>query len=303
MKKSNTVFLWVKALRAPFFSVTVMSAIIASLLAFKDGDFNWIYLIGSVAIIATANGGINLINDYFDIKTDNINKSYTPFSGGSRVIQKNLIGHKKILIAGLASFSASAIIGIYFVVTRDHNLIWFGLAGIGLGYFYTAPPFKFLYRGLGEIIIFLLVGPISVCGTYYLFSQSFSLESLLISFPHGILTAGVLFINEFPDYQADKKSDKRQLVVILGRKKSRHLYLAMIAIAYLSIIIPAILKLIPIFLLIILLSAPIALRAIITTYKNYNKEKKMLPAQAYTILITLINGLLISAGLALEKFF
>lgn len=303
MKLSQKILLWVKALRAPFFSATIMSAVIASLIAYKDGHFSWLYLISSMAIIAAANGGINLTNDYFDLKTDNINRYYTPLSGGSRVIQEGLIKHRKVLAGAIACFLVAIAIGLFFVIRVDINLLWFGLGGIVLGYFYTAPPFKFVYRGIGEIMVFLLVGPLSVCGTYYLFTQSFSLEALLLSLPYGISTANILFINEFPDYGADRKAGKKQLVVMLGRKKSRHLYFMLISATYLAIIIPVLLRLISPFLLVTLLSVPIATKAIIVTYQHYNDEKKILPAQANTIILTLALGILICIGIALEKFF
>jgi len=103
-------------------------------------------------------------------------------------------------------------------------LIWFGLAGIILSYFYTAPPLRIGYRGFGEIIVFLICGPLSVIGTYFLFTGMITLKSVLLSIPIGLLIFSILFINEFPDYEADKAVNKRHLVVRMGRQKQNRIY-------------------------------------------------------------------------------
>jgi len=79
--------LWLRAIRAPFYLGTIMAAFSGSALAFNEGKFNWLYFAASILIIAGANCGTNLINDYFDhlSTNDDINKYATPFSGGSRV--------------------------------------------------------------------------------------------------------------------------------------------------------------------------------------------------------------------------
>ncbi|MGZ5486814.1 MAG: 1,4-dihydroxy-2-naphthoate octaprenyltransferase, partial [Nitrososphaeraceae archaeon] len=214
-----------------------MAGLLGSALAFNEGKFNWLYLLTSIVIIAGTNAGINLINDYFDYKSrnDEINKYPTPFSGGSRVIQDKLIKPKQILIGGITAFAIVALIGLMFVIFVNFNLIWFGIAGIVLGYFYTATPLKIGYRGFGEFIVFLMSGPLAVCGTYFLFTGSINLKSVLISIPHGLLVFAILFINEFPDYYADKEVNKNHLVVRLGRAKARYVYVTVIALVYLSV--------------------------------------------------------------------
>ncbi|MDD3776039.1 MAG: 1,4-dihydroxy-2-naphthoate octaprenyltransferase [Actinomycetota bacterium] len=301
MKKK--ILLWLKAIRAPFFSATIMSAVVGSSLAFKDSSFNWLYLLLSIIIIAGTNCGINLVNDYYDHKNkaDDINMLYTPFSGGSRVIQDKQLKPSRVLAAGIASFALVAILGIILSIVANIYLLWFGLAGIALGFFYSANPFRLVYRGWGEAVIFLLVGPVSVIGTYFLQTSSITLESILVSIPVGFLTANILLINEFPDYASDKQAGKNQLVVIIGRKKARYIYLALTAAIYVSVIIPVILSLLSPFLLVVLLGIPLAVWASYTAFKYHSNPEKILPAQANTILLTLISTALISLGLILQK--
>lgn len=304
MNVKERILLWVKAIRVPFFSATAMSAIIAGALAYSEGRFSWFYLISAIIIIAGSNCGINLINDYFDHKShnDENNKYYGPFSGGSRVIQDGLIKPKTILMAGIISFSIVSLYGLYFVIFVNVHLIWFGLASVFLGYFYTATPLKLGYRGFGEILVFLKSGPIAVIGTYFLFTGNISMEVLLISIPQGLLISAILFINEFPDYEADKSVNKRHMVVRIGRERARKYYTALIILIYLSVLIPIIFKILPIYLLVIFITLPLAIQAIITTIKHYNNERAIIPAQAKTILLTLSLGISIVLGYVVDRF-
>ncbi len=303
MNIKKGILLWLKAIRAPFFSATSMSAVIAAGLAYSEGNFNWLYLVAAILIIVGSNCGINLINDYFDHKSGNdaVNKYYNPFSGGSRVIQDNLIKPRKILIAGIVSFVITALIGLYFVMFINFHLLWFGLSAILLGYFYTAEPLKFTYRGTGELVVFIKSGPLAVLGTYLLFTGKLSLEAFLIAIPQGLLVALILLINEFPDYEADKAAGKRHLVVRFGRKKSRIVYIILVAAVYLSILIPVALLILPVYLLLTLLTLPFAVQASIVAFKDYNNERAIIPAQAKTILLTLSFGIMLTVGYVLDK--
>jgi 1,4-dihydroxy-2-naphthoate polyprenyltransferase len=299
----NNVKLWLRAIRAPFFLGTIMAGFLGSALAFDMGKFNWFYFISSIIIIAGLNSGINLTNDYFDHKSgnDEANKTPTPFSGGSRVIQDKLLSPKKMLFGGLASFLIIGLFGLYFVIFVNFNLIWFGLIGIVMGYFYTGMPFKIGYRGYGEVLVFIMSGPLAVCGTYFLFTGKISLQSILLSIPHGLLVFEILFINEFPDYNADKLVNKKHLVVLMGRAKSRYVYTALIILMYLSILIPVILGILPVYLLIFLASLPLAVKAVLTALRKFNDEREIIPAQANTIFLTIATGVLLSLGLILDK--
>lgn len=300
----RNIKLWIRAIRAPFFLGTIMAGFLGSALAFNEGKFNWFYLFASIIIIAGINAGINLINDYFDHKSgnDEANLSSTPFSGGSRVIQEKLIKPRQMLIGGIITFAIIALFGLYFIIFVNFNLIWFGISGIILGYFYTAPPFKIGYRGFGEILVFLMSGPLAVIGTYFLFTGRISLASILLSIPQGLLVFEILFINEFPDYNADKLVNKKHLVVLMGRNKARYVYTGIILFMYLSIIVPVIFRILPIYLLVLLLTLPLAIKAIVVAMNKFNDEKEIIPAQANTIFLTIASGLLLSLGLILNRF-
>ncbi|MCX7598258.1 MAG: prenyltransferase, partial [Armatimonadetes bacterium] len=102
-----------------------------------------------------------------------------------------------------------------------------GILGVVTLFFYTAPPLKLGYRGLGELMIGLDFGVLPMLGTEYVLTRQMSVEMLWVSVPVALLIVGVLWVNEFPDADADALVGKRHLVVILGRSVAAKVLTAM----------------------------------------------------------------------------
>jgi 1,4-dihydroxy-2-naphthoate octaprenyltransferase len=113
-------------------------------------------------------------------------------------------------------------------VARDARVLWLGLAGIGLAFFYHASPLRFSYRGLGEVAVAVAYGPLVACGTY-LVQRGTLADPLLVLLAAGIgaLVSAFLVANEFPDARADEAVGKRTLVVRLGRARAPRLFVAL----------------------------------------------------------------------------
>ncbi len=301
----NKIKLWLKAVRAPFFTASIISVILGAIVAWNmTGEFHLLkFILTSIGVILV-HSGTNLVNDYFDhlSKLDEINKDFTPFSGGSRIIQNRELPAKSILFGGLLSFISAAIIGFYLnALTTGNTILHIGIIGFFCGYFYTAKPFKLGYTALGEVITTIACGPFIVYGAYFVQAQDHALQPILISIPIGILVGLILFINEFPDYEADKKVGKKTLVVILGKTKAIKLYYAFMIANYIWVLVGVILNYFPIYTLIIILTFPICLKAIKVASKNYEKIRELLPANASTIGLHLIFGIFLSIGYVLDK--
>ncbi len=298
---------WLKAVRIPFFTATIIPVLFGYLLSWHDTSvFIWqrllLTLIGAVCIHA----GTNLANDYFDYLTgcDEANPTPTPFSGGSRVIQNGQIAPQKILYASLLFFALGSAIGLYLNYICGGNVILIlGIIGVFLGFFYSAQPFKIGYGGLGELATGVGFGPLMVMGAYYVGAGSLSFKIFLASLPIGILIMLVLYINEFPDYTGDKAVRKRTLVVILGKKKAIVLYYILLAIVYAVITGLVSVKFLPYTCLIVFLSLPVALKAFGVARNNYEKVSELLPVNAATISLHSIIGLLLCAAVVTDKVF
>jgi len=302
----NKIKLWAKAVRAPFYTASIVSVILGAIIAWNmTGEFHLLNFILTVIGVILVHSGTNLVNDYFDHKSnlDETNQNYTPFSGGSRVIQDKEITPKAMLNAGLGSFLFAAIIGIYLnYISKGNVILLIGIFGFFIGYFYTAKPLKLGYTALGELITIIACGPLIVYGSYYVIAQSHAIQPLLASIPIGVLVGLILYINEFPDYEADKKVGKKTLVVILGKTKAIKLFYTFLIFNYIWVVLGIILNLIPIYALLVLFTLPICYQAINVARQNYSKIKELLPANASTIGLHLLFGILFSIGYVLDTF-
>jgi len=299
--------IWLKALRLPFLTATLVPVALGSSIAWRDtGRFNWLYFFLTFIGISFLHIGTNLTNDYFDHKTgnDKVNLNPTPFSGGSRVIQDGTIPPALILRGALISLGIGSFLGLYLNRMLSGNIILIlGLIGVFCAFFYTASPFRIGYRGLGELVVGLCFGPLVVMGAYYVQTGTFSLAALLASIPIGILIMLVLYINEFPDYNADKSVNKNTLVVILGKERAVTIYHLLLTLVYLYIGVCVLFRVLPYHILIILFTVPMALKTYFISKENFNSVRDLLPANAMTIGLHLSIGLLITTGFILDKIF
>ncbi len=303
----KTLLLWALTIRAPFFTATIAplflgAAIAAVHLHNKGLQFNWFLFILTVLAGILIHAGVNVSNDYFDhwTRNDEVNPIPTPVNGGSRTIQAGLMSSTKVGLVGILFFIAGSLIALYINLASD-GLVLPGLLLIGvfLGFFYTAPPLKLAYRGLGELAVAIGFGPLFVLAAYYIQTHQLSLEPIIVSTPIAILIMLVLFINEFPDYYADKKVGKNTWVVRLGRKKAFKLYKILIYATYAAIVVLSIYNL---WLLITLLTLPIALKAIKVAEENLQDPIEMLPANFGTIKTHFAVGMLMTLAYILAFF-
>ena len=219
------------------------------------------------------------------------------------MIQNGLITPKKVLYASLITFILGGGIGLYLNYISGKNVILFlGISGILLGFFYTAKPIQIGYGSFGELATGIGFGPLMVMGSYYVQAQQLPIKVFLVSIPIGILIALILYINEFPDYVADKAVGKKTLVVVLGKKKAATLYHILLIVTYLTILFLVIFKFLPLICLIALLSLPIAIKAFVVSRKNFDRIYELLPANASTIGLHSSIGLLLCVGLLIDKF-
>ncbi len=303
----SSLKLFLKSIGLPFLSASGLAVIVgASTAYYETGFFNWYLFILTLLGILLIHSGVDSTNDVYDhlSGTDDINKQVTPFSAGTQVIQGGLYTTSRMLIQGLVLFFLGAIIGLIINFSIPGNTVLFlGIGGIFLGFFYVAFPIKYAYRSLGEIGLFLGFGPLTVYGAYYVQNHSWSLRPLLLSVNVGLLIYSTLFINEFPDVEADLYAKKYTWVVKLGKNKSKIIYSIGVGIVYLLHAIFIILNFLPVLAVFCYLSLPIALKAMIITIKHSDNFKIMLGAQTLTILTMIVYTALLSLILIISRLF
>lgn len=302
---SERTKIWIRALRAPFLTVTIVPIALGAVIAWNEpGSFNrlnaLLTLLGGICIHL----GLNLSNDYFDHLSgnDEANTSPTPFSGGSRVIQDKLIPPYKILLASLVFFTLGGTLGLYLNrAVHGYFILGIGVTGVLIAVFYCAPPLSLGYRGFGEFLVCLGFGPLMVLGSYYVQKQNLSACALWASIPLGIFTALVLYVNEFPDYAADRAVNKKTAVVLLGRRKASALFPFILAGGYVLALSGIMTGFMPVYSLSILLTLPLAFSTAGTLKKNFDKIYELLPANAGMIKLHMSFGLLLIVGFILDK--
>lgn len=227
----------IRALRLPFLSVSILPFIFGSLI--DRYDFNLLgFMLGFICVLAT-HLAANLINDYADSKSgaDWQDKNFYKFFGGSKLIQEHVFSEKFyynlavifVLISVCAALLLAGLLKSISVAILYAMIIF-------LSWEYSLKPFEFSYRGLGEIVIFLLFGPALVMGGYFIQTKIFpDLKSFILSLPFGFFTTAILFANEIPDFREDKKIGKCTWVGLLGPGRSFILYLIIIFLGFLSI--------------------------------------------------------------------
>ena len=298
------IFTWLVIMRLPFLTATFVPLLVGAAVAnFLGYEVSWGWLGLTVLGGCLLHIGTNTANDYFDHTsgTDEANYNYmVPFSGGSRSIQMGLISSRGMLIVSLFAFALSAVVGVPLIQKAGMDVLWLGLIGFVSGFFYTAPPFRFASRkGLGELLIGLNFGPLMVVGSFLVQTSgdlTHVFEAALAGIPIGLLVAAIVYINQFPDHDGDKATGKNNLVVVFGPEKARIGYVFLVVSAFVSIIVMALNGIFPKLSLIALPAAYFGVRAIQTLYKYYN-DRLLIPANAGTINMHLVTGLLFCIGI------
>jgi len=297
--------IWLAEVRAPFFTATIVPILLGAMIAWtRTGTPHLGYFLLTMLGGLLLHTGTNVANDYFDHRsgTDDVNVEFVrPFTGGSRMIQNGLLTPREVISGALAAFALACVVGLYLAYVRGPLIFVLGLLGIFSGFFYTAPPFNLVSRGIGEFFIGLNFGVLMTLGSYFVQTGQLAWEPVVASIPVGLLIVGVLYINEFQDAPADGAVGKDHLVVRLGRKRAALGYLLLMVTTYAVIVLAALLRITSPFTLIALATLPVAVRAIGVARAHYDEYLKLVPANAATVFLHLLTGLLLSAGYLLDK--
>jgi 1,4-dihydroxy-2-naphthoate octaprenyltransferase len=296
--------LWVAKTRAPFLTASIMPILLGTMVAWARTEklYAGYFLLTMIAGVCLQ-AGVNMTNDYFDHTwgSDEVNQEFAaPFTGGSRLIQLGIVSPRTILWQGLAFFLVGGLIGLFLTYTRGSAVLWLGLFGALTGYFYTAPPFRLVATGIGELFIALDFGVLMVLGAYYTQATGFSTEATVASLPVALLIAAVLYINEFQDMRADQAVGKNQIVVRLGRRRAAIGYGLLMIATYSSLILGVLFAGVSPFALLGLLTVPLAWQAYRVAMANYDNLPALVPANAATIRNHLFTGLLMSLGYGIQ---
>ena len=292
-------WLFLRATRLPFLSATFVPVALGVAVAALHGQWHWWLAILTLVAAACVHLALNVANDVFDTASgaDQANLNPTQFSGGSRVIYYRLLSMRQMILMMLGFYAVGAGIGLYLAITRGFwPLLAIGLAGLFISVFYTAPPFRFVHRGLGEICVFLGFGPIMAIGAYYVQAQRWSWEAIYASLPVGILIALVLYVNEVPDRAGDALAGKGTLPVRLTKEAVIAGYALSVATAFGLILVGSLAGVIPRPTIIALAALPLAFPVYRGLQDFYTSPYELMPRMGKNIQLHVATGVLLIVG-------
>ncbi len=292
--KPGSLKAWLILPRFQFLPLTVIMVSLGTAIGAYDGYFHFSHfllaMIGSLLVHMT----VNVINDYHDYMDGiDLNTQRTPFSGGSGMLPSSLLKPKQAFWFGTICLLIAMVIGFYFVMVKGWLLFPLLLIAGFSAYFYNVYLSKLL---VGEIFAGLCFGPLLVLGSYYVQTGRYSWETLVASLAPGILTANLLFLNEFPDWEADQKGGRRHFVISLGKKDASYVFVALLTASYLCIIVGVLSKMMPVLTLIGLGTIGFGWKAAKGALKYYGDTNKLIPVLGANVITILGTQALLAAG-------
>lgn len=288
---------WLRAIRIRFLLASVIAVSTGLAIAYwKTGAIDPAYAALTYVGVGFLHASVDLLNDYWDHRRGiDDATTRTKFSGGTGVLPEKLLTPKAVYAAGLIFLVLGASIGAFFVAVRGITIAAIlGFAVVAI-YFYST---NIVNAGLGELFV-AIKGAMIVLGTFYVQSPTLEPAAMYVGVIVGILSSTVLFVNSFPDYEADKSKGRRTLVILLGKKSAVAAFPLLIIAAYAMIVAGILLGFTKVYSLISLASTPFAIKSVMALRKNDQTVVKLVPAMASAVTYSRITGFLLALSLLL----
>jgi 1,4-dihydroxy-2-naphthoate polyprenyltransferase len=288
---------WLRAIRIRFLLASVIAVSNGLAVAYwKYATIDPLYAALTYIGVVFLHASVDLLNDYWDHKRgiDSATKR-TKFSGGTGVLPENLLTPRAVYLAGIIFLILGALIGAYFVALRGITIaVILGFAVVAI-YFYST---TIVNAGLGELFV-AIKGAMIVLGTLYVQNAVLEPAALYVGAIIGILSATVLFVNSFPDYEADMSKGRRTLVIMLGRKIASAVFPMFIIVAYAMIVAGIFLGFTKVYSLISLASIPLAIKSVLQLRNEPEYIESIVAAMASAVTYSRITGFLLALSFLL----
>jgi 1,4-dihydroxy-2-naphthoate octaprenyltransferase len=289
----SAVRIWVMAARVRTLPAAIAPVLVGTSLALGAGHFDPLAFVAALLGAVFIQVGTNLSNDYSDARRGADTEDRL---GPVRVTAGGLVPPRQVLLATYVTFGLAVACGAYLVAVAGWGLLAVGAASILAGVLYTGGPRPYGYEGLGEVFVFLFFGIVAVAGSYFVQVQQLPWQAFVCAVPVGLLASAILVVNNIRDLETDRRAGKRTLAVRLGRERTRALYTAMIAAAFVTAPLPWVFGSMSAWLLLSWLALPMALR-VVAIVRTRTDGPSLNGALAKTGATQLLFCLLYSAGI------
>ncbi len=222
---------WRMAARPKTLPAAVGPVLVGVGVAIGMGQFAPLPALAALAGALLLQIAVNLANDYFDFVkgVDTAERLGPPRAAASGALSTGELRVGIAVVLGL-----SMLVGIYLVIVGGLPILIIGIASILSALAYSGGPFPLASNGLGDVFVFIFFGIIAVVGTYYVQSLTLTPLAFIAAVPVGALITAIIVVNNYRDMETDRKSGKRTLAVMLGKRGTLTEYTVLIAIAYLT---------------------------------------------------------------------
>jgi len=239
----------------PFsFTASVLPISVGGAIALSQGRMHWPLFVAALLGGLGLHIGTNVINEIYDVR-HGIDSITSPRM--SMAILKGRISERDAFVVAWSGFILALLMGIFLLLQRGWPIVLLGLIGFIGGYFYTAPPFQYKYRALGLPLVFLLMGPLMVAGSYFAVTGAFDPNLLIVSLPVGLLVTAILHGNEWRDVAEDTRHGFTTFSAQVGREAAHWVYVMLVLGAYVAVGLAVMVGALPKLALLTLFSLPL----------------------------------------------
>ena len=224
----KTISFWFDNARPISLPQSMLPALTAVALSIGGAEFNWIAAIASLIGVMFLHLGLNLLDDWFDYKVSSAEARLKVANEGFRgrmtkypYLTSGQATHSDLLKAISVFLFIAALMGAIVIAVRGWNILWWVIAGLVIGVSYSGGPLKLGFRGLGELVIFLMFGPLLVTGVYYAITGTLDWKMGCLSIAIGLLVTNIVYSHSVLDSVPDAKMGKKTMAHLMGSAKGQ----------------------------------------------------------------------------------
>jgi 1,4-dihydroxy-2-naphthoate octaprenyltransferase len=242
---SNRLSFWLNNARPISLPQSLLPALTAVALSFGGAEFNWIAAIAAVIGVVLLHLGLNLLDDWFDYKVGSAEARSKVANEGFRgrmikypYLTSGEATQKELLRVVLILLMAAGLMGAAVIAVRGWDILWWMAAALVIGVSYSGGPLKLGFRGLGELVIFIMFGPLMMTGVYYAITGALDWKIVCLSIAAGLLVTNIVYSHSVLDAVPDKKMGKKTMAHLMGSGKGQIAFSAVLnTLPYLIVVI------------------------------------------------------------------
>lgn len=290
---------WLRAVRAFSFTASAVPTFVAlALAAFRHDAVDWALVPLVLVASLLFHAGTNYVSDYYDF-IRGVDRPGT--KGSSGVLVEGLLDPKAVRNAGLLCFALGSALGLVLVSLRGPPMLLVGLAGLAGGYLYCGGPRGYKYLALGDVGVFLLMGPMMVQGAHLAITGARAWTPSLAAVPVGLLVTGILAGNNLRDIRDDSESKVRTVATVLGHDAAARWYALLLVGAYGALPVLVLTKILPWTSLAAVLTLPLAVKNVKAALGSRPGDAAIDLLDQQSAQLHLGFGVLLSIGTALGR--